>query len=57
MNKQIFCNASLRPNCILNTNLCCLVCSVKEDCYLQCGKVKPCDPTDYDENEPCEFLI
>lgn len=57
MNIQIFCNASLRPNCILNTNLCCLVCNVKEDCYLQCGKVKPCKPEDYDESEPCEFLI
>lgn len=54
--KLIFCNAQLRPNCILNTNLCCLVCDRKEECWKQCGKVKPCEP-DQDDEIPCSFLI
>ena len=53
----IFCNATIRPNCLLSTNLCCLVCQQIEDCRTQCGKVKPCEPDEDLDDDGCEYLI
>lgn len=56
MNQLIFCNAKIRPECILNTNLCCVICEFREQCTIQNQKIKPC--TSYDEDEGnCQFLI
>ena len=52
--KYYFCKAKIRPNCLLETNLCCAVCTMKIECISQKQKVTPCD---LDENEDCEFLI
>jgi hypothetical protein len=54
-----FCNATIRPNCLHTTNLCCLICECVEECGLKAEKIKPCRPNGSDEEEdvPCQFLI
>lgn len=56
-----FCASNTRPKfCKIDTNLCCLQCNCKEECYTLHHKiqgVKPCIMDNFEENEICEFLI
>lgn len=55
----IFCNALTRPyNCLFKTNICCLKCDVRDDCLQQKHvKCRPCNQSDFDQDEMCEFLV
>ena len=58
MNNQMFCNSEFRvKKCLLKTNLCCMICYKHDECSKQAGKIRPCKPSDFDEEDPCPFLI
>lgn len=57
----LFCNAKERPKyCKLSTNMCCAICSHREDCLAEAEaerKPKPCDPEENTKDEPCPFAV
>lgn len=62
MPQKYFCNAK-RVFCLKETNICCLICDLHEECKNASKvfahksiKIKPCEITDFEENEICEFL-
>lgn len=56
--ENFFCSATLRPDCLKPTNLCCLHCNVISKCSaINTKKVKPCTAANCTLDENCEFSI
>jgi hypothetical protein len=57
MRKFLFCDAKIRPECLMKNNLCCLACQKVIECTALNKKTKPCLEKHFDEDEICEFSI
>jgi hypothetical protein len=57
----LFCNAPKRvTHCVKTTNLCCLRCDQSNSCLGMSEalkSMKPCQHSQFDEDDVCEFLI
>lgn len=57
-NNNYLCGASLRPDCIKTTNLCCLYCDAIERCIEKnTKKVKPCTADIIGMDDFCDLSI
>ena len=56
--EYLFCSATIRPDCLKETNICCLHCDCVEKCNtISKTAVKPCTTKICGIEEKCEFSL